>query len=70
MAAGVVEDLIGDRGAGAFLRDQHPRGQVERNGCSSEKRQCDQEDPDVRHVESEVSGEPGGDWRNSGYQSA
>jgi hypothetical protein len=53
--------LIGDRGVGAFLRDQQPRGQVERNGCASEKRQRDQDDPDVRHVEGEVCGEPGGD---------
>ena len=61
MAADVVQDLIGDRGAGAFRRDQHPRGHVERNGCTCEKRQRDQDDPDVHYVEGEVCGEPGGD---------
>ena len=61
MAAGVVQDLIGDRDAGAFRRDQHPRGQVERNGHTCEKRQRDQDDPDARHVDGEVCGEPGCD---------
>ena len=43
------------------LGNQRPRGEVERKACTTKERQHDEGDPNVRDVEGEECGEPGGD---------
>jgi AcrR family transcriptional regulator len=61
VAPGTLQEPICNGDVGAFLGDQHPRGQVQRDACTTDERQRDEDDPHKRHVDGKVPGEPRGD---------